>query len=42
MISDIGEDFSMAVSQVLAQDNIAMLHLLLYYMDRGLEIAMIR
>ena len=29
MISDIGEDFSMAVSQVLAQDNIAMLHLLL-------------
>ena len=36
MISDIGEDFSMAVSQVLAQDNIAMLHLLLYYMDRGI------
>ena len=36
MINDIGEDFSMAVSQVLAQDNIAMLHLLLYYMDRGI------
>src|SRR5699024_4335440 len=37
MLGDIGEDFSLAVSQVLAGDNIAMMHLLLYYMDRGIE-----
>ena len=37
MISDIGEDFSSAVSQVLVRDDVAMLHLLLYYMDRGIE-----
>lgn len=36
-ISDIGEDFSRAVSTVLERENIAMLHLLLYYMDRGIE-----
>ena len=36
-ISDIDETFSSAVSVVLDGGNVAMLHLLLYYMDRGIE-----